>query len=219
MIKKNIIFIFAFLLLTLWCCKKKLFAKVEVKGTLTDYFTNQPIQSSVSLAGNDGNEKNAQPAISLKTIVTDANGNFSIKSSAVKTGNYYLSFHSINMNSIKGWYENVGKINKVKISEKTTKDFGQLFESTHTFYCKVTLNYTSGLDNDFMIYLPYDKGIKYNKTNAFFTTYVEYSKDQYESNLHNYLLNYILIGPSFSQNITLSIPITNKDTVYASINY
>lgn len=130
-----------------------------------------------------------------KTVNTDGNGNFTIKTNAVA----------------------------IKISDGSTKDFGQIFESTHTFYCIVTINHTSGLPYDFYITMPYDRSIWYKYPSAPTNTFVhniEYTKTDYEKNNHNYIFQYNLIGPSIVGSGSISVSIqNNKDTIYATINY
>ncbi len=190
-----------------------------------DYFTNQPINSSVNLSADDGNQKNAQPAFSLKTVNSDESGNFSIKSTAARTGNYFLFFHSLQNNTINQRPLSTGKIMWVKISDNSTKDFGQIFEATHTFYVVITLNNTSGQHWDFIIRPPFNRdAFVYpypTPLNTQFVYSIEYSKEEFETNNHNFKFGYELIEQNSSNQSggSVSIPITSKDTVYTTINY
>jgi hypothetical protein len=218
--KKITIYVFVALLTFMLGCKKSLFGKVEVKGRLVDYFTNQPVAASVKLGGDDNNQKNAQPAIILATVKTDNDGTFTIKDKAVKSGQYYLSFQGISQNGSTSAFDAAGKIDKFSIAKNGSKDFGTLYETTHTFYCKITLNYTSNVNND--IYIDYIGGnLIYfpSGVNTQTTTVVKYFKSDYESHNHNFDFTYLLLGPSVNHRYSVSVPILSEDTVYTTINY
>ncbi len=219
----KLLFIFS-LLIFLLCCTKKIFRRIEVKGVLMDYFTNQPIPSSVTVSGYTGKE--SDPWKELKTEDTDQNGSFEIRTSAVKEGKYLLHFRGKKAFPFKNIPENTGQIYSIAIRDGSTKDLGQLFESTHTFYCKATVTHTSSLPYDFYISDPFptDNYIHFNgcPTGAVnsFVYYRGITKKEYEDNNHNFIFHYGLIGPSITGGGTISMPIqNNKDTVYANIEY
>lgn len=126
-------------------------------------------------------------------------------------------------NLIKGWQDNLGVIDNIKIGKGETKDLGDIFESTHTFYCIGTIKHVSGKPYDFYIDLPYNKNVFFKNSSAAtntFTHYVEYTRSDYEKKVGNYVFVYHLTGPSITGGAQVTIPIPpGKDTVYTTIEY
>ncbi|MBL7911422.1 MAG: hypothetical protein JNJ41_10245 [Bacteroidia bacterium] len=223
--KLKLLFLF-FTVTVLVCCAKKLFFHVEVKGTVMDYFSNKPIPSTIKLYGL---YKTADPGYSeklLETVSTDGNGNFKIRTKAMKSEKYFIIFQGKTTYNYNNLPENVGHIYDISIEPKKTKDFGQLFESTHTFYCKAIITHTSSLPYDFYISDPFpvSNTISFHNcptgTSNTFTYFRGLSKTEYEESNHTFIFHYGLSGPSIVGGGTISLPIqNNKDTVYTTIEY
>jgi hypothetical protein len=226
-----ILIILTFVLFSL-SCRKKIFRHVTIKGTLIDYFNNRPIPSDLIFLGYTGNKKYSEETMNLKTASTDDQGVFEIKTRAAKTGEYILNFRGktkdplmISLTQNNNLTPNNGTTNKITIKDGQTLDLGQIQKSKHTFFCVITLNNNSGNPYDFFAATDFNSIFA---KSPFPTTpgtkilhFREYTKEEFEKNNHNYILNYQCIEQNSSNQSggSVTIPILNNDTVFVTINY
>lgn len=203
--KKNIIYVIilfiVFLLFTF--CQRRVFVHVTIKGTLVDFFTNQPVLAILKL--NTDNPAMFNRSGVLKTVSSREDGTFDLKSRAIWKKEYYLSFLSKDSTLS-------GIIFNGIIQNNSTVDLGQI-NIDHKFTCSLTLNSisTNTLNLDNSTFAP--------GTNTTVIHSTIYSKDMFKGRNGDYIINYSIDSVMTTYFRTLRIPITNSSNLIKTINF
>jgi hypothetical protein len=121
-------------------CKKKLFKHVAVQGRMLNYITKSPLTANVYVSAYEA--RGSRNSVDLGHTQTGNDGSFSIRTSAVRTGKYYIDI--IGSQPLYG--------GEFIIPDGSTKDFGDVLAGQFTFICKVTIVpvSTSAIDFPFL---------------------------------------------------------------------
>ena len=198
----------------LWFCQKKLFGHVEVKGRLLHFFTNQPLQKSVELRGDDAtsSKNSTENSISLCKGQSNEDGTFDIRSKPSRRDRYYLYIDG------KSWNEK--KTSEIDVTANKTNDLGDIFIGTQTFYCRITIHGTSDSSITFYPTIYNGQFFAFNSgTSTQFLQSVTYYKDDYEDNNHNFYIYYEKANGGNRTWWEVTVPINNTDTLGITINY
>ncbi len=188
-------------------CQRRTFVHVKIKGVLIDYFANQPIMAELQLQTDNPSLFNKSGV--LKKIETKNDGSFDLKSRAIWKKEYYLGFIAKD-SSISGF------VFGGKIENNSTVELGTIYPE-HRFNCLLTLNSISS--NTLHISNYSNNYIYYPGTNKTITHSTFYSKDVFESQNHNYIINYSIDSAFASYYRSLKIPIINNSNLTATLNF
>jgi hypothetical protein len=130
-LKRSTIFLGGFFLLSLSCCEKKLFHRVNVKGRILNYYTGQPISTTVFLVS-DNNFSGSSKSVGIGSATSNEGGYFSIEGKASKANSYFLSCQGIATEM------------RIDVKEDEVTDIGTLYGGSYTLNIKLTLISDSG---------------------------------------------------------------------------
>jgi hypothetical protein len=111
-------------------CSKDIFSTVQVHGRVINYISKAPIQTSVTLFGDD--RPASKESVVLGSASTNADGTFTLKTPAAVNNVYYL------------WSSSAGFEQSVTLKGGQNIDVGDILAGRYTFYCKINLISTSG---------------------------------------------------------------------------
>jgi len=185
------------------CNQKKWFDKITLKGSVIDWFNQEPLPSTIVV--------NAEKAytskldyVGITSFASNEDGTFERTIKAAKTGRYFIHITRPGSN-VDFWFQ-------PRISDGGTYDFGAL-DVAHDFTCRVTMTYTSNLGAAMRL------GNGYTPHGSAQTDYVlKYTKKDFDKNNGQFVLPYT-ISYVTTKNYTVLIPITDKDTLSTEIFY
>lgn len=196
----------AVLVFILFSCQKKARGYVEVKGRVLDYFTHDPISTTVELRANDIHESNYQlrdAAILLSSSGTKADGSFDLRSKPSKDSEYYL------------WVTKVTSL-KPNLKENSVNDLGNIYGGSHTFSCSISFIPRS--DSSLTVgNLVFSAG---TYTQVMITA--KYGVHEYEGNKHNFCVGYETTCkylPNYSTNNSVCVPIVDLNSILTTTVY
>jgi hypothetical protein len=185
------------------CNQKKWFENITLKGSVIDWFNQEPLPSTVVVSAQRA-YTSRQNMINIATFATAEDGNFERTFRAAKTSRYII--HIVKPGS------NVNFQFQASIPYGHTYDFGTL-DVAHDFICHVTITYTSNTGAAMRL------GNGYTPHGSAKTDYaLKYTKKDFDKNNGQFVLPYS-ISYGATTNYTVLIPITDKDTLSTEIFY
>jgi hypothetical protein len=204
------------LLLVLWCCQKRIFGFVEVRGRMVHFFTREPRDLQVRLMADDAtsSKNSTEASILLDETQTGSDGSFRLRSKPSRRAAYYLSFSDAN-----GLLEINAKTNKIN-------DLGDVETGTMVFNC--TINLVPVSDSCIQLFNP-DVGEFFVYSAGTSTQVIMsdvHTKKSFEESGRNFIIHYrkgknckVYQGPDFHRDYVLKVPIATSSELKVTLLY
>jgi len=188
-------------------CRKSLY-DVRYTGRVLTFFTNKPVQGTVTVEGEGGkSDRERGENIFLGAGETDADGVFDFVANGSSYDDYFLTFPTATIDK------------RYTKTSKKELNAGTVFVGNYSFYCKVNLVSKSGNSIQLISFSEV-----YPRVNSGTTTTILHllrmDAESFEAQAHQHRIIYELYNSNgMISRESRNLPITNGDTLSTTIEF